>query len=194
MRAAKLAEALRLGIEALTCAGSRAECQSLEVYAKEQMRQALASYEAEAKPADLAQTIRGITEGYRGTDCGKCAESIGDRLIEVLAAPAAPAPAEPADETYSVADVLRYAKDDKELSEWLGRTLVPGVVEPGTWAHLKLMIEVLAWDGVLNLDDALQTVDDFVRDNHCPECVKATAPAAPAPNAPPPAPKPQPAA
>jgi bacterioferritin-associated ferredoxin len=47
---------------------------------------------APAAPANLAQTIRGITEAYRGTDCGKCAESIGDRLIEVLAAPAAPAP------------------------------------------------------------------------------------------------------
>jgi hypothetical protein len=47
MNESKLAEALRLGIEALTCAGSHAECQSLEVYAKEQMRQALASYEAE---------------------------------------------------------------------------------------------------------------------------------------------------
>jgi hypothetical protein len=53
--ATKLADALRLGIKALTCAGSHAECQSLEVYAKEQMRAALASYEAaqaEAKPAD----------------------------------------------------------------------------------------------------------------------------------------------
>jgi hypothetical protein len=49
------------------------------------------SQEAKPAPADLAQTIRGITEGYRGTDCGKCAESIGDRLIDVLAAPAAPA-------------------------------------------------------------------------------------------------------
>ncbi len=48
---------------------------------------------APAAPANLAQTIRGITEAYRGTDCGKCAESIGDRLIEVLAAPAAHAQA-----------------------------------------------------------------------------------------------------
>jgi hypothetical protein len=62
-----------------------------------QLRAALSGFvktEAEAKPApaNLAQTIRGITEGYRGTDCGKCAESIGDRLIDVLAAPVAPAP------------------------------------------------------------------------------------------------------
>jgi hypothetical protein len=208
MTTTKLAEALRLGIEALTCAGSNAECQSLEVYAKEQMREALASYEAEAKPAsctcpsgdgslrwpcpahpseakpavpvadgcqvvhvvmkddgtirlkkgdrstwvgfksddkadqewragcisrllghsgwdaaapaapaDLAQTIRGITEAYRGTDCGKCAESIGDRLIEVIAAPAAPAQHPDTQD----AERLRYLLSDDgdwTLCEW----------------------------------------------------------------------------
>jgi hypothetical protein len=67
MSTTKLAEALRLGIEALTCAGSHAECQSLEVYAKEQMRAALASYEAEAKPAEgFVTSADSLTTQLRG--------------------------------------------------------------------------------------------------------------------------------
>jgi hypothetical protein len=80
-----------------------------------QLRAALSGFtpdvktQAEARPADLAQTIRGITEAYRGTDCGKCAESIGDRLINVLAAPAAPAP-EPLMTGYLVRNRNRVAE------------------------------------------------------------------------------------
>ena len=31
----------------------------------------------------------------------------------------------------------------------------------GTWAHLKLMMEESAWDGTLQLSDALANIDDF---------------------------------
>lgn len=81
-------------------------------------------------------------------------------------------------EAHTAADVLRYAKGDEALTSWLGRTLVHAVVDEGSWDHLKLQLEAIAWDQKLNLEDALATVDEFVRDYACPQCQPA--PAAPA--------------
>jgi hypothetical protein len=38
----------------------------------------------------------------------------------------------------------------------------------GTWAHLKLMMEESAWDGTLQLSDALANIDDFVEAHPSP--------------------------
>ena len=38
-----------------------------------------------------------------------------------------------------------------------------GSITPGTWAHLKLMMEESAWGGEIQLSDALANVDEFAR-------------------------------
>jgi hypothetical protein len=98
MSTTKLAEALRIGIKALTCAGSHAECQSLEVYAKEQMRAALASYEAAPAVQVVVERERvWIKRGVQSFMLAYEAETDAERewyagqLRSLLAAPAAPA-------------------------------------------------------------------------------------------------------
>ena len=60
----RLARALHTGLGALICAGSNDECQSLEVYAKQVMREALVAYDA-AAPAPEATELAKAHEARR---------------------------------------------------------------------------------------------------------------------------------
>ena len=71
-------------------------------------------------------------------------------------------------------DALRAALAQPEPIDGFGGNLddaidapapaVPnGAVPPGSWEHLKVMMQHSAWEGTLQLSDALANIDDFAK-------------------------------
>ena len=63
----------------------------------------------------------------------------------------------------SLVQLKRSARSEGRRSVLLPSASVnaDGSITQGTWAHLKLMMEASAWDGQLQLSDALANIDDF---------------------------------
>lgn len=73
---------------------------------------------------------------------------------------------------FAVFDEFGNGADDRvmEYGEQCARAAVEArtpdekaIVEPGTWAELMLMMESSAWDGVVQLADALSNIEDFAK-------------------------------
>lgn len=127
---------------------------------------ALVDAYAEARHVGGCQTYNAKTAEARNAVIAKLAESAGSEPV----APAGAAvlcwvnedelPEGLTQEAYSA--LFPHSKvDGVRMFPIFGPTAQAAPAGAGTWAHLKLMMEESAWDGTLQLSDALANIDDF---------------------------------